>query len=91
MIQLPQIVSVDSYRSPDGQVELDAVARTAAGGTWVVEVKWGGRQAGRRELERLQAKAEAAQLQTNVTFWYVSRSGFSQEARNYSWRSRICC
>jgi len=84
VIQLPQIVSVDSYRSPDGQVELDAVARTAAGGTWVVEVKWGGRQAGRRELERLQAKAEAAQLQTDVTFWYVSRSGFSQEARNYA-------
>ena len=60
------------------------MARTAAGGTWVVEVEWGGRQAGRRELERLQAKAKAAQLQAPVTFWYVSRSGFSQEAKEYA-------
>jgi len=84
VIRLPQVVSVDSYRSPDGQVELDAAARTATGGTWVAEVKWGGRQVGRRELERWQAKAEAAQLSAPVTFWYVSRSGFSQEAKDYA-------
>ena len=84
VIQLPQVVSVDVYRSPDGQVELDAVARTATGETWVAEVKWGGRQAGRRELERLQANAEAAQLKAPVTLWYISRSGFSQGARDYA-------
>ncbi|MBC8447463.1 MAG: AAA family ATPase [Chloroflexi bacterium] len=83
-IRLPQMVSVDTYRSPDGQVELDAVARTADGGTWVVEVKWAGRQVSRRELERWQAKAEAAQLPAEVTLWYVSRSGFSQEAKEYA-------
>jgi len=84
VIQLPQVVSVDVYRSPDGQVELDAVAQTATEETWVAEVKWGGRQAGRRELERLQANAEAAQLKAPVTLWYISRSGFSQGARDYA-------
>jgi len=84
VIQLPQVVSVDTYRSPDGQIELDAVARTAAGETWVVEVKWGGRQVSQRELERLQANVTAAQLPTPVTLWYVSRSGFSQGARDYA-------
>jgi len=84
VIQLPQVVSVDVYRSPDGQVELDAVARTATGETWIAEVKWGGRQADRRELERLQASAEAAQPKEPVMLWYISRSGFSQGARDYA-------
>jgi DNA-binding transcriptional ArsR family regulator len=84
MIQLPQVVSVDTYRSPDGQVELDAVARTATGGTWVAEVKWAGRQVSQRELERLRVNVEATQLQEPVTLWYVSRSGFSQGARDYA-------
>jgi len=84
VIQLPQVVSVDTYRSPDGQIELDAVARTAAGGTWVVEVKWGGRQVSQRELERLQANVTAAQLPMPVTLWCISRAGFSQEARHYA-------
>jgi DNA-binding transcriptional ArsR family regulator len=108
VIQLPQVISVDTYRSPDGQVELDAVARTATGGTWVVEVKWAGRQVSQRELERLQAhtlagpfdrrrpefieglrtalstSVEATQLPEPVTLWYISRSGFSQGARDYA-------
>lgn len=84
VVQLPQVVSVDTYRSPDGQVELDALARTAAGGTWVVEVKWGGRQIGRRELERLQTNMQAVPLQGPMTLWYISRSGFSQGARGYA-------
>lgn len=84
VIQLPQVVSVDTYRSPDGRVELDAVARTAMGEVWVVEVKWAGRQVSRRELERLRANAEAAQLSVPVTLWYISRSGFSQGARDYA-------
>jgi len=84
VIQLPLVVNADTYRSPDGQVELDAVARTATGDTWVVEVKWGGRQVSRRELERLQASAKSAQLPAPVTLWYISRSGFSQGARDYA-------
>ena len=83
IIRLPHVISVDAYRSPDGQVELDAVAQTA-GGTWIAEVKWGGRQVSRRNLERLQANADAAQLPAPETLWYISRSGFSQGARDYA-------
>ena len=80
---MPHAISVDAYRSPDGQVELDAVAQTA-GGDWITEVKWGGRQVSRRNLERLQANANAAQLPAPETLWYISRSGFSQGARDYA-------
>lgn len=83
IIRLPHVISVDAYRSPDGQVELDAVAQTA-GGTWIAEVKWGGRQVSQRNLERLQANADAAQLPAPETLWYISRSGFSQGARDYA-------
>jgi hypothetical protein len=82
--QLPQVISVDTFRSPDGQVELDAVAQTVAGETWVAEVKWRGPQAGRQELERLQANAAVAQVQAPVRLWYISRSGFSQAATDYA-------
>ncbi|PKO20993.1 MAG: hypothetical protein CVU38_17210 [Chloroflexi bacterium HGW-Chloroflexi-1] len=84
VVRLPRVISVDSYRSSDGQVELDAVARLATGESWVAEVKWGGRQVGRRELERLQAKVKAVQLPTCSTLWCVSRTGFSQDARDYA-------
>lgn len=82
--QLPKMIHVKTYRSPDGQVEIDAVAQTTAGGTWAVEVKWGRRQAGQRELERLQANVHAAQLSEPVTLWCISRAGFSQEARDHA-------
>ena len=84
---MPRVVSVDVFRSPDGQVELDAVARTMEGETWVVEVKWGGRQVSQRDLKWLQAKVEKVELGCPVRLWVISRSGFSQEAHEYARRS----
>jgi predicted transcriptional regulator len=84
VVRLPQVCRVETYRSPDGRVELDAVARTTTGETWVVEIKWRGRQVGQQELERLQANVQAVPLQAPVTLWYISRSGFSQGARDYA-------
>jgi len=50
----------------------------------VVEVKWGGRQVSRRELERLQANVDTTELQVPVTLWYISRSGFSRGDQDYA-------
>ncbi len=84
VVRLPHVSSVETYRSPDGRVELDAVAQTATGETWVVEIKWRGRQVGQQELERLQANVQAAPIQAPVILWHISRSGFSQGARDYA-------
>jgi AAA+ ATPase superfamily predicted ATPase len=83
---LPIVNSVDGYCSPDGQVELDALAELApdathpAGGRWAVSIKWRSKRAGHKELEQL-AK-HAANL--GATGWMIARDGFTPDALNYA-------
>lgn len=76
---VPRFESVTGYRSADGQVELDIVAR-AADEVWVGEVKWRSRAVGKGEmadfLERAR-KAAAAEGWRRLRFLFVSKSGFT--------------
>jgi len=47
---------------------------------WAVEVKWKGKSAGRNELEAFTGKITGMP----VMLWYVSKSGFTTEARKYA-------
>jgi len=69
--------------SPDGRIEVDALAETEEaenGERWVVEVKWRGKAAGKKELAALLQKARTLDARP----WFVSRSGFTEAARMYA-------
>jgi hypothetical protein len=74
-ITLPTFVSVEAWRSADGQVELDAVARNDE--TWLVELKWRRRAASVRDVHRFMDKAATVPHQR---LWFISRDGFSTAA-----------
>jgi hypothetical protein len=88
---LPVVRSVDSYLSPDGQVELDALvecdsdAAESRDRRWAVSVKWRNRRAGVKELERLSGHAE----HLGATGWLISRAGFTPEAVEHARRVGI--
>ena len=75
-IILPTFASVEAWRSADGQVEFDAVARN--GETWLVELKWRTRAASVRDARRFPEKVATVPHQR---LWFISRDGFSTAAR----------
>lgn len=75
-LTLPAFSSVEPWRSPDGQVEIDAVA--SDGETWLVELKWQVRPASVRDVRRFLGKAQALPHQR---LWFISRSGVSAAAQ----------
>lgn len=77
-VQVPDFARVERYLSPDGQVELDALAED--GERWVVEVKWRLRRVGKGELEQLVERAEAFEARA----WCVSQAGFTPEAVEFA-------
>ncbi len=77
---LPRFARVEPYQTPDGQLEVDALGETDEGARWAVELKWRGRASGRKELESLAARAETVRARA----WFVSRGGFTAEARAYA-------
>jgi hypothetical protein len=79
-LALPAFIQVAPYRSADGQVEVDALAETASGERWVVELKWQNKAVGEKELTALTAKAQALHARP----WCISRSGFTPAARAYA-------
>ncbi|MBI3362080.1 MAG: ATP-binding protein [Chloroflexi bacterium] len=82
---LPTFIKVDEYLSPDGQMQLDAVAETADAHKWAVEVKWRNKRVGMKELERLYKYARALSAQA----WLVSKAGFPEDALTYARRHRM--
>ncbi len=76
--RLPTFRRVASYRSPDGQIEVDALAEN--GERWAVEVKWRSKAAGKKELAALLEKAQSLSARP----WFISRSGFTPAARAYA-------
>ncbi len=77
-VQIPDFTRVEPYRSPDGQIEVDALAED--GERWVVEVKWRQKRVGRGELERLVDRA----TQLRARPWCISQAGFTPEAVVYA-------
>jgi hypothetical protein len=76
--QLPTFENATSYCSPDGRMEVDALAEGDE--RWAVEVKWRGRAAGEKELESLAVKAR----QLMARSWFISRAGFTPAARTFA-------
>lgn len=79
-VRLPTFRNVAAYRSVDGQIELDAQAEADRGERWAVEIKWRGKMAGKKELQKL---AKAAQV-LSAQPWFISRAGFTPEAVEYA-------
>lgn len=75
-VQVPDFDRVEHYLSPDGQIELDALAEAENDERWVVEVKWRLKRVGRGELEQLVERAESFEARP----WCVSQAGFTPEA-----------
>lgn len=86
-VTLPRFEQVNEYLSPDGQVQLDAIAQTANGVKWIVEVKWRSKRAGKKEMGKLLAHAQAEAAQG----WFISRAGFTEEALEYAKQQRLFC
>ena len=83
-IQFPCFEDVIQYRSKDGQIEVDCLANTDHG-NWAVEVKWRTKVIGVEEVQKFQNKCKKiAQY-----LWFVSKSGFTQNAQHYCKEQRI--
>ena len=78
-VVVPAFSSVLPYRSPDGRVEIDALAEAADGSRWAVEIKWRQKRTGRQELERLRENAAAL----NAYPWCISQAGLTSDARQW--------
>jgi len=79
-IHLPTFRQVTPYRSDDGQVEVDALAEGDE--RWAVEIKWRGRLVGVKEVRKLLAAANTLSARP----WFISRAGFTPEARGLAQR-----
>jgi AAA+ ATPase superfamily predicted ATPase len=82
-VRLPTFRQVASYRSDDGQMEVDALAEGEE--RWAVEIKWRGRLAGEKELQKLLAAAKILSARP----WFISRAGFTPEAKDLAQREGI--
>jgi len=82
-VQLPVFEKVSAYLSPDGQVEIDALAEGSE--RWAVEIKWRGRLSGRKELEKLSANIDWLSTQGRpARGWFISKAGFTPDALTFA-------
>ena len=81
--QLPTFSQVLPYLSPDGQVEVDALAEGSQ--RWVVEIKWRNKRVGLKELHVLAQKAH----NLNGRPWYISQGGFTPKAETFASENQI--
>jgi hypothetical protein len=77
-VHLPTFRRVAPYRSEDGQIEVDALAEGDE--RWAVEIKWRGKIAGEKELQKLARVAQALSARP----WFISKAGFTPEAVEYA-------
>ncbi|MGC9520379.1 MAG: ATP-binding protein [Anaerolineae bacterium] len=83
LVQVPRFVQVEPYLSPDGQIELDALAEGEE--PWVVEVKWRLKRVGIGELKQLLEHAETF----GARAWCISQAGFTHEASAFAKKSGV--
>ncbi len=75
LIRLPKFKKIEKYMSEDGKTEIDILAENKI--KWAVEIKWKTKAAGAKELASFYKKA--SRLADRL--WYVSRAGFTEEAK----------
>jgi hypothetical protein len=83
IVRLPAFQQVAPYRSDDGQIEVDALAEGDE--RWAVEIKWRGKLAGLKEMQKLARLAQTLSARP----WFISRAGFTPEAEAYARREGI--
>ena len=84
-IQAPAFTRIEPFRTPDGQIEIDALAEN--GESWAVEVKWRQKRVGRSELERFLAAVTGLVQQDSsrqVRPWCISQAGFTPDALTFA-------
>jgi hypothetical protein len=90
-VRLAVFTRVAAYQSPDGQIELDAIAEGPA--PWLVEVKWRNRPTSRADLaafaQKAQSVAERLKLASAPTLWLISGGGFKASALEYAANASI--
>jgi len=78
LLRLPTFSQVAPYLSPDGQIEVDALAEGSE--RWVVEIKWRNKRVGVKELQTLAQKAQSLHGRP----WLISQGGFTPEAERFA-------
>jgi len=87
IVKLPKFNTVIPYRSTNGQTEVDALAEGSE--SWAIEIKWRGKLSGVKELKKLYSAATrlgCLGFDTQATqpgAWFISKSGFTQDAIEY--------
>ena len=84
-VTLPKFDQVNEYLSLNGQVQLDAVGKSANGAKWIVEIKWRTKRVGKKEVGRLLAHAQAE----SARGWFISRAGFTEDALEYAKQQQL--
>ena len=82
-LTLPLFVKIERYISDDGKTEIDILAENKA--RWAVEIKWKTKAAGVREIASFLNKASPLADRC----WYISKAGFTEEARALATRKGI--
>jgi hypothetical protein len=77
-VNLPSFRQVKPFRSEDGQIEVDGLAEN--GERWAVEIKWRGKRAGIKKVQKLARVAKTLSARP----WFISRPGFTPEAEVFA-------
>ena len=78
VLRLPIFDQVDPYLSPDGQIEVDALA--VGSERWAIEIKWRGKLSGRKALEKMANAAKSLSARP----WHISKAGFTPDAITFA-------
>ncbi|MBA4384395.1 MAG: hypothetical protein C0410_06640 [Anaerolinea sp.] len=91
LAKLPRFTEISQLRLPGGQGEFDAVGRTENDKLWIVEVKWRKRRTGIKEIKKQIQRAEKIIKidRKNVIYWFISKSGFTIEAKSFVLTNQI--
>lgn len=82
-LKLPKFGKLDKFVSADGKTEIDILAENKQ--KWAVEIKWKTKAVGVKELALFLKKASSLAEK----LWYISRSGFTEEAATLALQKRM--
>lgn len=83
IVRLPTFKRVTPFISPDGQIEIDALAEGSE--RWAVEIKWRGRLSGRKELENFAGSITwLSEHNLPAQPWFISKAGLTPDALDFA-------
>ncbi|MFQ6042428.1 MAG: ATP-binding protein [Candidatus Poribacteria bacterium] len=80
-ITMPNFKNIESYKSPDKQIEIDALCQNED--IWFVEIKWKNRAATIKDVQKFNEKSQKVGIKSE-RLWFISKSGFSENATQYA-------